>query len=127
MTARRRRLALIAAAGPARVALAAYLTSAGFEVHEYDELTVPGSFAAVVVVHAPERAREPLVDELRAWLALFRRPRLVVVTSTPTALKDLVAAHGERLSVLAAPVFGWDLVDALRAIPPIRPTRPGRA
>jgi hypothetical protein len=43
------------------------------------------------------------------------------VVPTPTALKDLVVAHGERLFVLAAPVFGWELVDALRKPVPTRP------
>jgi hypothetical protein len=52
---------------------------------------------------------------------MTKHQRLVVVTSKPTALRDLVASHGDRLQVLPAPAFGWDLVDALRAVPPTRP------
>jgi hypothetical protein len=43
-----RRVALVAVADDNRIALAAYLRSAGFDVHECDELAVPSSFGALV-------------------------------------------------------------------------------
>jgi hypothetical protein len=121
MTPTRRRVALIATAGDVRVALAAYLANAGFEVHQYDELAVASSYGAVVVLNGRDRLPEALRTEVRTWLKLTRDQRVVVVTSKPTVLKDLLAVHGERLRVLAAPVFGWDVVDALRASEPTRP------
>jgi hypothetical protein len=52
---------------------------------------------------------------VRSWIKLTRAPRVVVVTSRPAALRELLLAHTARLAVLAAPAFGWDVVDALRA------------
>jgi hypothetical protein len=50
-----------------------------------------------------------------------KHQRVIIVTSQPAALRDLVALHGDRLSVLPAPAFGWELVDALRLPPTERP------
>lgn len=121
MTPPRRRIALVSSAGDTRTMLAGYLTGAGFEVHACDELAIPSSFGALVVIGGPEAGREALLASVGSWIKLTRIPRVVVVTSKPTAWNDLVAAHGERLTVLPAPVFGWDVVDALRASSPIRP------
>jgi hypothetical protein len=121
MTAARRRVALISSAGEARTALAAYLRSAGFDVHECDELSVSSAFGALVMISAPETSSDHLVAEVRARIKAARSQRVVVVTAKPSALKELVALHGERLYVLPAPVFGWDVVDTLRASEPTRP------
>lgn len=121
MTATKRRIALVAAADDTRTALANYLRSAGFDVHECDELAVPTAFGALVVISAHDTATEALVGEVRSWIKLTKGRRVVVVTSKPTVLKDLVASHTERLHVLPAPAFGWDVVDALRATEPTRP------
>lgn len=118
MTAERR-IALVAAADRQRTALAEYLGGAGFDVHECDELTVAGSFAGVVWL-ADGAADDPAV-RVRSWLRTARPHRIVVVTTRPVALRELAAAHPERLFVLPAPAFGWDLVDALRATPSTGP------
>ena len=110
-----RSVALVAAAGDQRIALAQYLTGAGFDVHECDALTVAGSFGAVVWLAGD--AAGGLVARVRPWLRSARPHRIVVVTARPAVLRDLAAAHPERLLVLPAPTFGWDLVDALRATP----------
>ena len=52
---------------------------------------------------------------LGGWLRRGADRRAVVVTWRPTALRGLVDAHGGHLVVLPPPVFGWQLVDALRA------------
>ena len=122
MTAARHRIALICAAGEARTALAAYLGNAGFDVHACDELELPSAFGALVLVDADEAASETLTSLVRSWLRRTGDHRVVVVTPKPTAFKDLLARHGERLHVLPAPAFGWDLVDALRAPDPTRPS-----
>lgn len=121
MTAPKRRIALVSSAGQARAALAGYLAGAGFEVHECDELAIPSSFGALVVISGPEASIAALVTGVRSWIKLTRIQRIVVVTSKPTAWKDLLVTHGERLTVLPAPVFGWEVVDVLRAAAPTRP------
>lgn len=115
MTSAHRRVALVAPADGARSRLAGYLRSVGFDVHECAVLELPGAFTALVVLSAYDTASDVLVADMRAWLRSAKSQRIVVVTAKPTALKDLVATHGERLRVLAAPAFGWDVVDALRA------------
>jgi hypothetical protein len=121
MSSIRRRVALVATGDDARTALADYLKRAGFEIHACDELEIPSAFDALVVVSAHDTSGDALVRDVRAWIRSTRSQRIVVVTSKPTALKDLVIAHGERLLVLPAPVFGWELVDALRKPIPTRP------
>jgi xanthine/CO dehydrogenase XdhC/CoxF family maturation factor len=121
VTAAKRRLALVSAAGPTRTALAEYLETVGFEVHACDELAVPSAFGALVVIHAPDTPSDVLLDETRSWIKITKTQRVIVVTSKPRALKDLVATHGERLFVLPAPAFGWEIVDVLRATEAPRP------
>jgi hypothetical protein len=115
-----RRVALVSIADDNRGAIAAYLRSSGFDVHECDDLPVPSSFGALVWL-AGGTAGDDVVASVRSWLRLAKRQRIVVVTSQPAALRDVAGAHAERLLVLAAPVFGWELVDALRATPAPRP------
>jgi hypothetical protein len=121
MTTRKQRVALISVAGAARSSLAGYLSSAGFDIHECDALAAPSSFGALVAVSARDGGTDALLADVRSWIKLTKTQRVVVVTSKPTAFKELLAAHGERLHVLAAPVFGWELVDALRSAESGRP------
>ena len=121
MTAARRRVALVSRAGETRTALADYLTNAGFEVHPCDELDAPAAFGALVWIGAHGESSEAIEGAVRSLMKLAKTQRVVVVTSRPRALAELVASHGERLHVLPAPVFGWSLVDALRAGEPARP------
>lgn len=119
----RQRIALVSDDRPTRRALARYLTSAGFQVYECDELAGTASCSALVLL-ADLRATADALDALVcSWLALAKAQRIVVVTAKPHALTELLAMHAERLFVLAAPAFGWDLVDALRAAPALGPRR----
>jgi len=111
-----KRVALVSAAGDSRTALAGYLRSAGFEVHECAELAAPASFGALVAIDGHETANEALAA-VRSWMKPAKTQRIVVVTPKPTAFKDLLATYGDRLVVLPAPAFGWDVVDALRTPP----------
>jgi len=108
-----RSVALVATADDQRIALAQYLTDAGFDVHPCDELVVAGSFGAVVWL--VRDAAGGLAVRVRRWLRSARPHRIVVVTARPAMLRELAAAHPERVLVLPAPTFGWDLVDALRS------------
>lgn len=123
MTAHHRRVALVAAADDQRLKLARYLGEAGFEVHLHEELTVATSFGAVVWLAGDGGdggdGGDVLVARVRSWLRSTRPRRIVVVTFRPSALRGLAAAHPERVILLPAPAFGWDLVDALRSsVPP---------
>ena len=113
-----RPVALVPVAGNQQNVLARYLTGAGFDVHECGELTVASSFGAVVWL--ARDGEGGLVARVRAWLRSARPHRIVVVTARPAMLRELAATHPERLLVLPAPTFGWDVVDALRA-----PSTPG--
>lgn len=114
--AKPRRVALVSIADRHRSELAAYLRGTGFDVHEYDQLDIVGSFDALVLL-IDEGQGGDIVARVRPWMKPSKHQRVVIVTSQPAALRDLVAIHGDRLSVLPAPAFGWELVDALR-IPP---------
>jgi hypothetical protein len=118
----RHRIALVSEAGDSRTALADYLVSVGFDVHQYDELAMPSAFAALVLVGRREESSDSLVATVRSWIKLTKTQRLVVVTSKPKALAGLLASYSERLRVLPAPAFGWDVVDALRSSPSPAPT-----
>ena len=120
MTAGKRRVALVSEPGEVRTVLAAYLESAGFEVHACDQLALPAAFSALVAISAAD-STEGLVACVRSWMKLTKSQQVVVVTPKPTLFKELVAASGDRLHVLPAPAFGWELVDALRSPPPSRP------
>ena len=121
MTASKRRVALVSAPGEMRTALAGYLEKSGFDVHACEELAVPSGFGAVVVISAQDASADAVVADVRSWIKVTKSQRVVVVTSKPTALRDLLATHGDWLHVLAAPAFGWDLIDAIRATEPSRP------
>ena len=114
MTAKHR-VALVSHDATTRRMLAGYLETAGFEVEECTELALPAAYAAVVMVAPDDTAPEALEAQVRSWIKVGKMLRVVVVTSKPAALRPLLLAHASRLSVLAAPAFGWHVVDALRA------------
>lgn len=111
------RIALVSSDVASRRALADYLTTAGFKVHEYTGLDVPSAFSAIVFLSDDERFPDRLLACVRSWLKLTATPRVVVITSKPSTLRALIVAYPTRLVVLAAPAFGWDLVDVLRGKP----------
>ena len=115
MTAKNR-IALVSHEANERHKLAAYLTSVGFEVEECNALALPTAYGAVVMVAIDDTAPDALEAQVRSWMKLGKPQRVVVVTSKPTAFRALLLAHTGRLCVLAAPAFGWDVVDALRAL-----------
>ena len=55
-----------------------------------------------------------VVDTMRVWLGAKARLRAIVVTERPVRLRHATEDSRGRVLVLAAPVFGWQLVDALR-------------
>jgi len=117
----KRRIALVADTNETTCALASYLTDAGFDVQQCAELPMPSVFAALVLVSWRDESSESLTAIVRSWMRFAKTNRVVVVTPKPKALTGLLASYGDRLRVLPAPAFGWDLVDALRSSEPTRP------
>lgn len=115
---RAKRIALVSRDANARRKLADYLSGVGFDIEECSELSLPTSYAAIVMVAREDIAADALEAQVRSWMKLSKAQRVVVVTSKPAALRDLLLSHAARLFVLAAPAFGWDVVDALRALDP---------
>lgn len=105
-------VALVSRPDRARVQIAKYLRDVGYEVFECEELSIAGRFFGIVVVDDPEAMTR---THVQAWIKLARAPRVIVVSSKPASWKALALAHGDHVFVIAAPAFGWDIVDALRA------------
>lgn len=112
-------VALVAQADRSRDQLAKYMRDGGYEVFECDELTVATRFVGVVIVDAD--GNEPTRERVEGWLRGATPPRVVVISSRPSGWKALAIAHSDDLFVLAAPAFGWEIVDALRATPATLP------
>jgi hypothetical protein len=113
------RVALVGSAGDPRATTAAYLKNAGFDVHVYVELAVPTAFDGLVLLRDSDG--DAIAPQVRSWMKTARSLRVVVVTSKPFELRDVATMFGSRLAVLAAPVFGWEVVDALRGRPAVGP------
>lgn len=105
-------IALVARSEEQRAALALYLTNAGFTVHPCEDLDVPNAFHALVLV-GEETLDDTLLGRVRSWLKATKTQRMIVVTPKPAAFKTLATVF-DRLFVLPAPVFGWEIVDILR-------------
>jgi hypothetical protein len=106
------KIALVAPAGDARSSLEDYLKKSGFEIHPCERLGASSPYAVVILVDESAGSLAVLIEAL---MASSPDSRVVAVTSRPRALASLVARFGERLHVFPAPVFGWELVDALRS------------
>jgi hypothetical protein len=106
-----------------RSELVRYLTDASFEVRP-TSFPPTGPQDGVSLVWLPDREVAPSViaTVVDAWLTPRRAAhaapdprRVVLVTSQPTAFRLLLETHGTHVIVLVPPVFGWQLVDALRS------------
>lgn len=115
-----RRIALVSRAHRDRSVLADYLRISGFDVHVCDELAITSSFRALILL-GHEMSADDLRTQIRGWMKSSRTHVIIIVTSKPAAIEELRALYNGRLFVFAAPVFGWDVVDALRATEPPRP------
>jgi hypothetical protein len=114
-------VALVARADRVRTQISKYLVAGGYDVFECEELAIPGRFVRVVLVDEPDGPVELVRARVQAWIKLARPPRVVVISSKPALWKPLALAHSDELFVLAAPAFGWEIVDALRATSPEAP------
>ena len=113
-------VALVSRADKSRTQIAKYLRDGGYEVFECIDLAIASQFVGVVIVDDTE-ASEATRLRVQSWLRLPKSPRVVVISSKPSGWKALSMAHSDDIYVLAAPAFGWEIVDALRATPPTLP------
>ncbi len=115
----RRAVAIVAADVAIREELVNYLVATGFDAFVCDHVDTPTAFGAVVLfcetASGPSFARQ----QVQAWLSSSRSLQVVVVTPQLGTFRALAAVYAPRLVVIPAPVFGWDLVDALRTAWPI--------
>lgn len=94
-----------------------YLEDVGFVVRGFR--TPRGAPREGTLVWLPERTSDDrsIIDTVRIWLGAKPRLRAIVVTERPARLKQATDDGRGRVLLLAAPVFGWQLVDALRDEP----------
>ena len=113
-------VALVARDPKSRTQIASYLRSSGYEIVECAELSSVTRFGGVVIVDDADDG-EALRGQVQSRIKPTKPLRVVVISSRPAAWRPLASALSEQLTVLVAPAFGWDIVDALRAPPPSAP------
>lgn len=94
--------------------LVRYLEDVGFMVRDFrTPLGAPreGTLVWLADHTSDDRA---VIDTVRVWLGQKAKLRVIVVTNRPARLKQVSDDTRGRVLLLAAPVFGWQLVDALR-------------
>lgn len=97
-----------------------YLTHAGVASHVARELRngdpVPPEITAVVLF-PDEFATEVVETAVLGWRSARPELLIVVVTTTPQAYRAALAPDGSSYPpvVLPKPVFGWALLDSIRA------------
>ena len=109
-------IALVGPDGLERRNLACYLAGSGYEVR----ITEPPPETAErsrFLIWLTQRDDNPLdaADTVDRWLEGSPARRAIVVTWRPSAFRAASETHGTRLAILVAPVFGWQVSDALRS------------
>jgi hypothetical protein len=109
-------ISLVGLDDPGRRDLARYLTGSGFEVRQAEPPPC-GTETTRFLIWLTERDDNPLdtADAVERWLGAAPARRAIVVTWRPAAFRAASEAYGARLAVLVAPVFGWQVSDALRS------------
>lgn len=94
--------------------LVRYLEDVGFEVRAVRApLGAPREGTLVWLTDGTSDDRS-VIDTVRLWLGTKAKLRAIIVTARPVPLKEASDDARRRVLLLAAPVFGWQLVDALR-------------
>jgi len=94
--------------------LVRYLEDVGFDVRAFR--TPLGAPREGTLVWLTEQGTDErmVVDTVRGWLGAKLKLRAIVVTDRPVRIKLAAEDARGRVVLLPAPVFGWQLVDALR-------------
>ena len=93
--------------------LVRYLEDVGFDVRAVESPLHAPREGTLVWLTEPDFDERLVIDTLRMWLGANLNARVVLVSDRPTRLKD-ACQDRSRVILLAAPVFGWQLVDAIR-------------
>jgi hypothetical protein len=94
--------------------LVRYLEDVGFEVRAVrTPLGAPREGTLVWLTDASTDDRS-VIDTVRLWLGAKPKLRAIIVTDRPVRLKEAGEDARGRVVLIAAPVFGWQLVDAIR-------------
>jgi len=99
------------------VDLVRYLEGVGFVIRVQRTPALAPREGVLVWLLERESDDRMVVDTVRTWLGAKPSLRAVVVTDRPVRVKELAEDERGRVILLPAPVFGWQLVDALRAEP----------
>ena len=101
-------VALVARDPDTRAHLTGYLEEAGFRVRD----TADASQAVWVI--EKDQNLDAVASEIVPWLGAHETRHAVIITWRPTTVRVAIGSVEARLSILIAPVFPWQLVDALR-------------
>jgi len=94
--------------------LVRYLNDLGFVVRAFRTPLGAPREGTLVWLTDPASDDRMVIDTVRTWLSPKAARRVIVVTERPVRLKEVIEIARGRVLLLAAPVFGWQLVDALR-------------
>lgn len=94
--------------------LARYLERLGFEVRTFRAPLGAQREGTLVWLTGHTNDERTVIDTVRVWLGAKAKLRAIIVSAHPLRLKEASDDARRRVLVLAAPVFGWQLVDALR-------------
>jgi hypothetical protein len=108
-------VAILGPTDASRQQVAKCLSAAGIAVVEVSVLASPRRFVAIVVIDHQDELALDLRASVQAWLATTTCG-IVVMTRKPVAWAPLSRTSERRLSVLATPAFGWQIVDVVRAV-----------
>jgi len=94
--------------------LVRYLEDAGFVVRAFRRPSGAPREGTLVWLADPASDDRTVVTAVLRWLGAKAKLRAIVVSDRPARLKAAAADPRGRVWLLPAPVFGWQLVDALR-------------
>jgi hypothetical protein len=110
-------VALVASDERSRADLTCYLEQSGFDVRLFGRRPRRrDGMRSLIWLADRDGEHDEVADRIGTWLSADGARCAVVVTSRPAAFRALRVLHGRRLCVLPAPVFGWEVVDALARI-----------
>ncbi len=94
--------------------IARYLEGRGFKVRSVRAPLGAPREGTLVWLTGHANDDRSVIDTVRTWLGAKAKLRAIIVSHRPVRLEEVREDAGGRVLVLAAPVFGWQLVDALR-------------
>ena len=94
--------------------LVRYLEDVGFEVRPVRTPVGAPREGTLVWLTEPRIDERMVIDTVRVWLGAKPRLRAILVSDRPGRLREASDDVRGRVLLLPAPVFGWQLVDALR-------------